>query len=131
MVGKQWYSAKQLVAGAKNDQLNSSPGKHVISLSSLVAAFAIALVQPQDASLRVHDFADLLSPAQRAELESIAHEVEQKTTAQIAIVTVRSLDGSSVDQYANELFRAWGIGKQKVNNGVLFLCAPNERRVRI
>jgi uncharacterized protein len=103
----------------------------VISLSSLVAALAIAVVQPQDTTLRVHDFADLLSPAQRAELESIARDVEQKTTAQIAIVTVQSLDGFTVEQYANDLFRAWGIGQKKTNNGVLFLIAPNERRMRI
>jgi uncharacterized protein len=103
----------------------------VISLLPLVAALAIAVVQPQDTTLRVHDFAGLLSPAQRAELETIARDVERKTTAQISIVTVQSLDGLSVDEYANELFKAWGIGHQKVNNGVLFLIAPNERRVRI
>ena len=54
-------------------------------------------------------------------MERISRDVEQKTTAQIAIVTVRSLDGLTVDDYAHELFKSWGIGQRKTNNGVLFL----------
>lgn len=96
----------------------------------LIAAALLAVVQPQDKTLRVHDFANLLSPADRQALESLAREVEQKTTAQLTVVTVPTLDGKTVEAYANELFNAWGIGQRKLNNGVLFLVAPNERRLR-
>jgi uncharacterized protein len=102
-----------------------------MQLFILIAATLIAVVQPQDTTRRVHDFAELLSPEQRDALEAVARDVEQQTTAQMAIVTVRSLDGLSVDEYAHELFKQWGIGRQKVNNGVLLLVAPNERRMRI
>jgi uncharacterized protein len=100
-------------------------------LSSLIALTLLAVVLPQDPNQRVHDFANLLSADQRAELERISRDVEQRTTAQIAIVTVRSLDGMTIDEYAPELFKNWGIGRRKTNNGVLFLIAPNERRMRI
>lgn len=91
----------------------------------------LAVVQPRDKTLRVHDFANLLSPADRQSLESLSRDVEQKTTAQLTIVTVPTLEGKTVDAYAHELFNSWGIGQRKFNNGVLFLIAPNERRMRI
>jgi uncharacterized protein len=98
---------------------------------SLMAGMILAVVAPRDATLRVHDFAKLLSPAQRESLESLAQSVERQTTAELAIVTVRSLDGQTIDSYAHELFNQWGIGKKGLNNGVLFLVAPHERRMRI
>jgi len=98
---------------------------------SVMAAMVLAVVTPRDATLRVHDFANLLSPAQRESLESLSQSVERQTTAQLAIVTVRSLDGQTIDSYANELFNQWGIGQKGLNNGVLLLVAPNERRMRI
>jgi len=102
-----------------------------MQVSALVAAALLAVVQPQDTTRRVHDFANLLSPEQRESLESAARDVEQKTTAQVAVVTVTSLDGQSVDAYAHELFNSWGIGQREKNNGVLLLVAPTERRMRI
>lgn len=96
----------------------------------LFVAF-LAVVEPRDKTLRVHDFANLLAPADRQSLEQLSHDVENKTTAQLVIVTVPSLDGETIEQYANELFNAWGIGRRDTKNGVLFLVAPNERRVKI
>jgi uncharacterized protein len=80
---------------------------------------------------RVHDGAGLLSANQRSKLEALSRDVEQATTAELAIVTVPSLNGKTVDEFANEWFNDWGIGKDEVNNGVLLLVAPQERRVRI
>src|SRR5262245_12236112 len=102
-----------------------------MQLSALIAILLLAIVQPQSRDHRVHDFANLLSPADRQELEKLSHNVDQKTTAEIDIVTVKSLDGLPVEAYAHELFENWGIGKRKVNNGVLLLVAPNERRMWI
>jgi uncharacterized protein len=97
----------------------------------VTAAILLAVVAPRDKTARVHDFADLLSAAERESLESLAQSVERQTTAQLAVVTVRSLEGKTVESYAHELFNDWGIGRQDVNNGVLLLVAPNERRMRI
>lgn len=98
---------------------------------ALLAALLLTVLPPQDPTKRVHDLAGILSPADRGTLEAVARDVERQTTAQLAVVTVTSLDGLTVDAYAHDLFNAWGIGQKKVNNGVLFLIAPNERRMRI
>jgi uncharacterized protein len=107
---------------------------HGIMLMQSVGLFAgllLAIVPLQDTTIRIHDLAGLLTAEQRQELERLAREVERETTAQIAVVTVDSLDGRTVESYAHEMFNAWGIGQRDLNNGVLFLIAPNERRMRI
>ncbi|HEY8566103.1 MAG TPA: TPM domain-containing protein [Beijerinckiaceae bacterium] len=80
---------------------------------------------------RVVDEASLLSPAERASLEAKLKAHEDKTTDQVVVATVRSLDGRPVEDYANRLFRAWKLGQQAKNNGALLLVAPAERKVRI
>ena len=102
----------------------------------LIAAVSIALQTtltaafPQPAG-PVTDFADVLSENARAEALAIIRGVEQKTSAEIAIATVTSLDGMSVDEYANTLFHEWGIGQADRDNGVLILIATAERKIRI
>jgi uncharacterized protein len=102
-----------------------------MQLLVLMAGLALAIAPPQDPKLRVHDLAGLLSPEQRASLEDMAQQLERETTVQLAVVTVPSLEGRTVESYANELFNTWGIGRRETNNGVLLLVAPNERRMRI
>lgn len=79
----------------------------------------------------VTDLAGVISPGKRASLEALCGELEQKTGAQMAIVTVRSLDGESVEYYGVDLFKQLGIGSKKDNRGVLLLVAPNDRKYRI
>jgi uncharacterized protein len=79
----------------------------------------------------VSDFAGVLDQASKAELTAIAEDAERSSSAQLAIVTVASLDGLTVEEYANKLFNAWGVGQKGKNNGVLLLIAPAERKVRI
>jgi uncharacterized protein len=79
----------------------------------------------------VTDLAGVIAPEARARLEALCAEVEQKTGAQMAIVTVNSLEGESVDTYAVDLFKQLGVGGKKDNRGVLLLVAPNERKYRI
>jgi uncharacterized protein len=79
----------------------------------------------------VSDLAGVIAPDAKARLEALGTEVEQKTGAQMAIVTVRSLEGESVDNYAVDLFKQLGVGGKKDNRGVLLLVAPHERKYRI
>ncbi|HKW64509.1 MAG TPA: TPM domain-containing protein [Candidatus Acidoferrum sp.] len=79
----------------------------------------------------VTDLAGVIGANKTAKLEALCTELEQKTGAQLAIVTVRSLDGQSVEYYAVDLYRQLGIGSKKDNRGVLLLVAPNERKYRI
>jgi uncharacterized protein len=79
----------------------------------------------------VNDFSGLLPADARAQLETLLRAVEDATTAEIAVAIVPSLDGLSVEDYANKLFREWGVGKEDVDNGVLVLVAPDAREMRI
>jgi uncharacterized protein len=79
----------------------------------------------------VTDLAKIIAPDAKARLEALCLELEQKTGAQLAIVTVRSLDGQDVDQYGNDLFKQLGVGNKKDNRGVLLLIAPTERTYRV
>jgi uncharacterized protein len=102
-----------------------------MQLSAIIAVASLAVVEPQSLDHRVHDFANLLSPADRQALEKLSFDVDQKTTAEIVVVTVDSLEGQPIEVYAHEILVNWGIGKRKTNNGVLLLVAPKERRVNI
>jgi uncharacterized protein len=79
----------------------------------------------------VTDLAHIIAPDSKDRLEALCLELEQKTGAQMAIVTVRSLDGQDVDQYGNDLFKQLGVGNKKDNRGVLLLVAPTERTYRV
>ncbi len=97
----------------------------------LAAGLALAQAALPRPTGRVNDFAELLDASSRAALEQRLQEVETKTSSEIAVATVKSLDGMSIEEYANRLFKEWGVGQEKTDNGVLVLVAPNQREMRI
>ena len=80
---------------------------------------------------RVVDQANVMSAQSRIDLEAKLTDLENKSGIQLVVATVKSLEGSDIETYANELFRNWKLGEAKKNNGVLLLVAPNEHKVRI
>ncbi len=76
----------------------------------------------------VSDFANVMNPADRAATEKLLTELEQTTGAQVAVVTLKSLEGGQIDDFANRLFARWGIGQKGKDNGILLLCATQEGR---
>lgn len=80
---------------------------------------------------RVVDDASLLSPADRDELEAELKALEDKSSDQVVVVTLPSLQGYTIEDFGYQLGRHWGIGTKQLNNGVLLIVAPNERKVRI
>ena len=108
------------------------PAALVLSATFLGASQACAEdIKTIHPSGYVTDLAEILGADKRASLEALCTEVEQKTGAQMAIVTVRSLEGQSVEDYAVDLFKQLGVGNKKDDRGVLLLIAPNDRRYRI
>ncbi len=103
-------------------------GAPLIGLLSAGAACALDLPALTG---RVVDGAGLLRPAERDALAATLKAHEDRTTDQVVVATVPSLQGTSVEDFSNRLFRAWGLGTKARNNGVLFLIAPTERKVRI
>jgi len=80
---------------------------------------------------RVVDDAGLLSPADRASLTESLAGLEAKTTDQLVVVTLKSLQGTTIEDYGYQLGRAWGIGQKDKDSGVLLIVAPTEKKVRI
>ena len=79
----------------------------------------------------VTDLAGIIQPQTKTQLEALCLELEQKTGAQMAVVTVKSLDGNDIETYAADLYKQIGIGSKKTNEGVLLLVAPNDRKYRV
>ncbi|MCK4589847.1 MAG: TPM domain-containing protein [Nanoarchaeota archaeon] len=79
----------------------------------------------------VSDYGEVISPEYKAQIEALAGQIEQETTAEIAVLTVESLGGLDRETYAVEVFEEWGIGKEDVDNGLLILVAVEEREWRI
>lgn len=79
----------------------------------------------------VTDIAHIITPTDKNNLELMAKELEEKTTAQIAIVTIKTTSPDDIEMYAVNLFEKWGIGQKDKDNGVLLLVAVEDRRLRI
>jgi uncharacterized protein len=80
---------------------------------------------------RVVDDADLLSAADIAELDAEPKALEDKSSDQVVVVTLPSLQDFTIEDYGYQFGRHWGIGTEEKDNGVLLIVAPNERKVRI
>ncbi|MBV8476365.1 MAG: TPM domain-containing protein [Acidobacteria bacterium] len=79
----------------------------------------------------VNDFAQVLSADATTYLEHLCTETDQKAKAQVAVVTIHSLEGSDIESYAVDLYKSWGIGSKASNRGVLILLATGDHRYRI
>ena len=104
----------------------------LLILSLSVSAFAAKNTPypPPTQSFFVNDFADCINETDEQKMQAMAEELYKKTGAQVVCVTVNSLDGNEVRDYALGLGREWGIGS-KNNDGVLLLLSVEERQIDI
>jgi uncharacterized protein len=79
----------------------------------------------------VSDFAGAIDTASKAQLEEYCALIERSTGAQMALVTVPSLEGEPIEDVANTIFRGWGVGQKGANEGILMLLAIGDRRSRL
>ncbi len=80
---------------------------------------------------RVTDNAQILSPAVNRSLTESLKAHENRTGNQIAVLTVPTIHGESIEEYAAEVFEAWQLGQADKDNGILIVVVPNDRRMRI
>jgi len=80
---------------------------------------------------RVVDDAEILSPATREALAGEMKAHEEATGNQIAVLTVPTLGGEGIEEYAARVFAAWKLGRKGVDNGVLVVIVPQDRKMRI
>ena len=71
----------------------------------------------------MNDFAEIIDAQSQAKLEALGKKLDQEKSAQLAIVTVESLDGMPIEDFATQLFNRWGIGDKETNRGVLILLS--------
>jgi uncharacterized protein len=105
----------------------------VLVAIALALAFAPAAADPAFPELtgRVVDDADLLSYTDKVAITADLKALEDKSSDQLVVVTLPSLQGYAIEEFGYQLGRKWGIGTEKLDNGVLLIVAPNERKVRI
>lgn len=97
---------------------------------------AVAWAQPQvppapTSSLYVQDYAGVLTNESKNRINSLGSQLAAKTKAQVVVVTVKSLDGAVLEDYALAILREWGIGDKTLNNGVVMLVSVGDRQSRI
>jgi len=100
-------------------------------LAALLATLPALAAEVPYLTGRVVDEARILSPAARDRIAEMSRAHEQATTNQVVVLTVPTLDGESVEDYADRVFRTWKIGQKGKDNGVLVIVAPQDRRMRI
>ncbi len=115
MIGKAWPLLFAVVVAAT-------------LFSGLTSVFAQEFPKPVGF---VNDFAGVIPDDTESQLETSLQQFEQEKTVEVAVVTVTSLEGDTIEGYAVRLFQEWGIGKKGEDNGVLLLVAVGERDVRI
>ena len=105
----------------------------VLVLLTLVFSALPAAAQPKFPPLtgRIVDEAGLLKSDDLAAIGTDLKALEAKSSDQLVIYTTKSLQGYAIEDFGYQLGRTWGVGQRGVNNGVLLIVAPNERKVRI
>lgn len=103
----------------------------LIVSSVIPQAYAGEADFPRNPDSYITDSIGLINSSDRAAIVKILKELEDKTSAQVAIVTVATTQPEEIETYAVKLFKKWGIGQKGKDNGVLFLIAQNDRKMRI
>ncbi|MDD2735885.1 MAG: TPM domain-containing protein [Desulfuromonadaceae bacterium] len=102
----------------------------IIVMMLLLPHLACALEVPQLRG-RVNDYANMLSPGASQRLEQTLADFERSDSTQIVVLTINSLEGESLEEYAIKVAEAWKIGRTKLDNGAILLIAKQERKIRI
>lgn len=99
-----------------------------------VCADAAPAIPPKPAAgtgVYVQDYAGIIRDSDERLMQQLGQELDSKTSAQVAVLTIPSLEGESLEDYSLEVLRTWGIGQKGKDNGVLILIAAKDRKSRI
>ena len=110
--------------------MRTAPRYALLAALLLITAMAAAAEVPFLTG-RVTDNAEVLNEGTRRSLTVLLKAHEESTGNQIAVLTVPTLDGEGIEEYALRVFESWKLGQKGKDNGVLVVVAPNDRRMRI
>jgi len=103
----------------------------IFAIAMFVAATHVLAADVPYLTGRVVDDAEILSPPARDRIAGLLKAHDEKTSNQIAVLTLPTLDGESVEGYATRVFEAWKLGQKGKDNGVLVVVVPKDRKMRI
>lgn len=103
----------------------------LVAFLPMTAVDAVPAVDVPYLQGRVTDDAEILSPAAITRIGVLLEDHETQTTDQVAVLTVPTLDGESIEGFALRVFETWQLGQKDQDNGVLVVVAPRDRRMRI
>ena len=107
---------------------NATAGLFIVALASLGCALG---AEVPFLTGRVVDNAEILKPATREKITAALKAHEQASGDQIAVLTVPTIGGESIEEYAVKVFENWKLGQKGKDNGVLMIVAPQDRKMRI
>ena len=116
---------------------NRLPGRLAVKALLSAAILALTALLPLSAldapamDGPVNDLAGVMSPGERAAVADYLTSVNGQTSVQVAVLTVKSLEGDSLEDFSMRVADKWKLGQKGVDNGVLLLVAVNDRAVRI
>ena len=102
-----------------------------LSLIFCLSAFAKTNVPKQTDKFFVNDYAGILSGTAEEKICEQGEKLYKATKAQVVAVTVQSLDGETIEDYAYEIAKEWKLGDKEKDNGLLLILAVDQRKVRI
>jgi uncharacterized protein len=109
--------------------------RRILRATVLIFALAVSAFALDPASLKpegyVSDFAHVVDAPSRQAAEQYCYKLEQATGVQVAVVTIDSLEGAPIEDFANDLLRKWGVGHKGQNDGLLLLLAIKDRKDRV
>ena len=105
--------------------------RYALVTAIILAALIAAASNVPYLTGRVTDNAEILSTSVRKSLTERLKAHEDRTGNQIVVLTVPSLEGESIEGYAEAVFKEWKLGQKGKDNGILFIVAPQDRRMRI
>lgn len=101
------------------------------SFFSMVGSNVNAEIPNPNGDIYIQDFSNVLTEEEKGELIDLGRQLDSQTKAQIAVLTVPTLDGQDLETYANDAFRKYQLGDKKLNNGVLLLLVTNDKEHQI
>lgn len=104
-------------------------GTALLFLLTLAPMIQAATIPQPVGDIYTQDFAGLLNSEQKAEINQLAARLDDATGAQIAVLTVNSLDGADIQSFANQAFREYKLGDAEKNNGVLLVIDMDSREM--
>ena len=102
-----------------------------LGLAMLLPARPVAALEVPTLTARVNDYAGMLSPATKQQLESVLAALEKSDSTQLAVLTIPSLEGENLEDFSLKVVEKWKLGQKSIDNGALLLIAKNDRKLRI